>query len=104
MTVGRIVALAMAAALVVSGCSRAVGGTPTAAPGEVGRAALLNTTCREYSAMATPDRREVIAAIAAEGNQLVAANPDLWIGVAAALCSFVSPSAPVRDVVTGGMR
>jgi hypothetical protein len=49
-------------------------------------------------------RSEVIAAIGAEGNDLVAANPDLWAGVATALCTFASPSAPVRDVVTGGMR
>lgn len=104
MATRRIMVLAVAAALAAGGCSRAVEGTPTAAPGEVGRAALLNTTCREYTAMPTSDRRGVIAAIAAEGNQLVAANPDLWVGVAAALCSFVSPSAPVRDVVTGGIR
>ena len=104
MTSRRVVVLAVAAALVAGGCSRAVVGTPTAAPGEVGRAALAGTTCRDYTAMATSDRREVIVAIAAEGNQLVAANPDLWVGVAAALCSFVSPSAPVRDVVTGGIR
>ena len=94
----------MASVLTAGGCSRAIEGVPTAAPGEVARAALVNTTCREYTAMPTSDRRAVIAAIAAEGNQLVAANPDLWVGVAAALCSFVSPSAPVRDVVTGGIR
>lgn len=104
MTNPRIVMLAVAAALAAGGCSRAVEGTPTAAPGEVSRAVLANTTCRDYTSMATSDRREVIAAIAAEGNQLVAANPDLWVGVAAALCSFVSPGAPVRDVVTGGIR
>ena len=104
MTARRIVLLAAAVVVAGGGCSRAVEGTPTAAPGQVGRAALLDTTCREYTAMATTDRRAVIAAIGAEGNQLVAANPDLWVGVAAALCSFVSPSAPVRDVVTGGIR
>lgn len=104
MATGRIVLLVAAIVLAVGGCSRAIEGTPAAAPGEAGRGALLDTTCREYTAMATTDRRAVIAAIAAEGNQLVAANPDLWVGVAAALCSFVSPSAPVRDVVTGGIR
>ena len=96
--------LAVTAALTAGGCSRAVEGTPTATPGEMGRAALMNTTCRQYTSMPQSDRREVIAAIASEGNQLVAANPDLWVGVAAALCSFVSPSAAVRDVVTGGMK
>lgn len=101
----RIGAAALAlAALGSGGCSRAIEGTPQAAPGEVGTAALLNTTCREYGSMKQTSRREVMAAIGAEGNQLVAANPDLWVGVAAALCSFVDPGAPVRDVVTGGIR
>jgi hypothetical protein len=49
-------------------------------------------------------RREVINAIGTAGNKLVATNPDLWTGVAAALCTFASPSAPVKDVVTGGIR
>lgn len=87
-----------------AGCSHAIGGTPVAAPGEVGAAALLRTTCRDYAAMTDTARRDVIAAIGAEGNKLVAANPDLWVGVAAALCTFVDPSAPVKDVVTGGIR
>lgn len=105
MRVSRYAAAVLAlAALGAGGCSRAIGGTPVAAPGEVGAAALLATTCREYGAMKPASRREVIAAIGADGNQLVAANPDLWVGVAAALCSFVAPGAPVRDVVTGGIR
>jgi len=95
---------AIAVALAVSGCSHAIGGTPVAAPGEVGAAALLRTTCRDYAAMTTAARRDVIVAIGEEGNKLVATNPDLWVGVAAALCSFVDPSAPVKDVVTGGIR
>lgn len=104
-TVIAVVAVtATAVALLAGGCSRSVEGTPTATPGEAGRAALLDTTCREYTAMAPSGRREVIAAIGAAGNQLVAASPDLWVGVAAALCGFVAPSAPVRDVVTGGIR
>ena len=97
-------AVLLALVLGVAGCSRAIGGTPMAAPGEVGAAALLRTTCRDYAAMTDTARREVIAAIGAEGNKLVAANPDLWVGVAAALCTFVDPSAPVKDVVTGGIR
>jgi hypothetical protein len=101
---GAVIGLAAVAVLAAGGCSRAASGTPTAAAGEVGRASLLNTTCRQYSAMKPSDRREVIAAIGTEGNQLVAANPDLWVGVAAALCNFVSPSAAVRDIVTGGVR
>ena len=100
----RAVVMASAAALTVGGCSTAISGTPIAAPGEVGAAALLNTTCRDYTGMKAAARRDVIAAIGASGNQLVAMNPDLWVGVAAALCTFVAPSAPVRDVVTGGIR
>ena len=94
-----VIAVTAAAVLGAGGCSRAIGGTPVAAPGEVGVAALLSTTCRKDGA-----RRDVIAAIGQDGNKLVAANPDLWVGVAAALCTFVDPGAPVKDVVTGGVR
>ena len=54
--------------------------------------------------MTQSERRDVIVAIGEDGNKVVAANPDLWVGVAAALCNFVDPSAPVKDVVTGGRR
>ncbi len=101
---GAIAAALAVAALAAGGCSRAIGGTPVAAPGEIGAAALIATTCRDYTAMTQAARREVILAIGAEGNKLVAMNPDLWVGVAAALCGFVDPGAPVRDVVTGGVR
>lgn len=107
MTGGWRAAVAVSAALALAGCSTAVSGTPVAVPGQAGipeAAAALDTTCREYGAMAVPARRAVIAAIGEDGNQLVAANPDLWVGVAAALCSLVDPSAPVRDVLTGGIR
>lgn len=102
-TVGAIAVL-LALVSGVTGCSRAIGGTPVGTPGEVGPGALLRTTCRDYAAMTDTARRDVIAAIGQDGNKLVAANPDLWVGVAAALCSFVDPSAPVKDVVTGGIR
>lgn len=92
------------AALPIAGCSKAIGGTPVANPADIGAAALVNTTCREYTAMKDAARLEVIAAIGADGNKLVAMNPDLWAGVAAALCGFVDPGAPVKDVVTGGIR
>ncbi|MFN0141874.1 MAG: hypothetical protein ACKVP6_00310 [Mycobacterium sp.] len=92
--------LAVPVVLAAGGCSRGIAGTPVAAPG----AALLTTTCREYTGMTPPGRREVIAAIAENGNKLVATNPDLWVGVASALCTFAAPSTPVRDVVTGGLR
>jgi hypothetical protein len=54
--------------------------------------------------MKPASRLEVITAIGDDGNEMVATNPSLWVGVAAALCSFVAPSAPVRDVITGGLR
>jgi len=107
---GRLAAglLAVTVALAAGGCSRAVDGTPVATPGQagiaIGGADLLETTCREYAAMGTAARREVIVAIGEDGNQLVAGNPDLWVGVGAALCTFAAPSAPVRDVLTGGFR
>lgn len=104
---GVAITLVATAMLGAAACSRAVGGTPVAAPGDLGAvrgASLLTTTCRQYVAMKDPDRRDVIAAIGADGNQLVALNPDLWVGVAAALCTFADPGAPVRDVVTGGIR
>jgi len=98
--------LLAAAVLAGGGCSTAISGTPVAAPGAFGAGGggdPLATTCREYTAMPDVARREVMAAIATE-NQLVAANPDIWVGVATALCSFADPGAPVRDVVTGGIR
>lgn len=99
-----LAALAIAAAVGTGGCSRAIAGAPVAAPGDLGVAALLSTTCREYTAMKPASRLEVITAIGDDGNEMVATNPSLWVGVATALCSFVAPSAPVRDVITGGLR
>ncbi|MGY4710790.1 hypothetical protein ACXDF8_14730 [Mycolicibacterium sp. CBM1] len=108
----RRVALALLVSVVVvagGGCAKAITGTPVATPGEAGKplapADLTKTTCREYLAMDTVGRREVIKAIGDAGNQIVATNPVLWAGVAGALCGFVDPSAPVRDVVMGqGIR
>lgn len=94
------VSLTVAAVLGAVGCSRAISGTAVAPAG----AALLSTTCQEYVAMKQSSRREVIEAIGADGNRLVATNPEVWVGVAAALCTFTDPSTPVKDVVTGGMR
>jgi len=99
-----LAALALTVSLGAGGCSRAIGGTPVAAPGDLGLSALLSTTCREYTAMKPASRLEVITAIGDDGNAMVATNPSLWVGVATALCSFVAPSAPVRDVITGGLR
>jgi hypothetical protein len=104
---GAIAVLLAVAVLGAGGCARAISGTPLAAPGQLGVEAadgdLLATTCRQFTEMKDAGRREVILAIGAE-NQLVGANPEIWMGVATALCSFADPGAPVRDVVTGGFR
>ena len=97
-------ALLVAAVLGGGGCSRAIEGTPIATPGQAGAAARINATCRDYVGMTQSQRRDVIVAIGEDGNKVVAANPDLCVGVAVALCNFVDPGAPVKDVVTGGMR
>ena len=96
----------MLAAMVIGldGCSRAVGGTAVATPGQAGLAAKINTSCRDYMSMSQPERRDVIAAIGEDGNQILAENPDQWVAVASALCRFVDPSAPVKDILPGGMR
>lgn len=86
------------------GCSRAIGGTAVATPGQAGLAAKLNTSCGDYMSMSQSERRDVIAAIGEDGNTILADNPDQWVAVASALCRFVDPSAPVRDILPGGMR
>lgn len=96
--------LVLAAVVTAGGCSRAIEGVPMATPGQAGAAARINATCRDYVGMSEAERKDVIIAIGENGNKLVASNPDLWVGVAAALCNFVDPSAPVKDVVTGGMK
>ncbi|KUI23759.1 hypothetical protein AU194_02515 [Mycobacterium sp. GA-2829] len=64
-------------------------------------AALADTTCGEYVAMDPATQREVIEAIGAE-NSLVAMNPELWITLASAVCTFAAPATPVKDAVVGG--
>jgi hypothetical protein len=96
-------------AISVAACGNEIEGRPVAVPGQAGKplppANLLATTCRQYLKMDDAARREVITAIGKNGNQLVAMNPELWVGVAAALCGFVDPSAPVKDIVIGqGIR
>lgn len=105
-----IVALLAGAVMVAgAGCSKEIAGQPVAAPGQAGSgldtSELLATTCREYLEMDESGQREVMKAIAKDGNQIVGMNPQLWVGVAAALCGFVDPSAPVKDIVVGqGIR
>ena len=106
-----LVAMVMAIpiAVVAAGCANEISGTPVAAPGEAGKALapadLLSTTCRQFLTMDDTTRREVITAIGEDGNKFISGNPEVWVGVAGALCSFVDPSAPVRDIIMGeGMR
>lgn len=108
----RRVGLAVLAAIVVAtgaGCAAPIPGTPVAVPGQAGKPLvptdLASATCREYLAMDEATRREVIKAIGEKGNGLIGMNPELWVGVASALCTFVAPSAPVRDILVGqGLR
>ena len=104
-----LAALAAAVAVAVAGCATPIPGTPVAVPGQAGKplepADLSTTTCRQFLAMDDATRKEVIKAIGEKGNQLIGMNPDIWVGVAGALCTFVDPSAPVRDILIGqGLR
>jgi hypothetical protein len=74
--------------------------TRTATPG----APAADTTCDEYINLDEAAQREVITAVAAD-NQLVSLNPELWVTLTSALCTFAEPSTPVRDVLAGqGIR
>lgn len=99
-----LAAVAVAITVSGSGCSRAVSGTAVAPAGVAEEAALLSTSCKAYISMNQSARREVIVAIGDSGNKLVATNPDLWVGLAAALCAFTKTDVQVKDVVTGGIR
>lgn len=78
--------------------------TRTSAPGAPGTPAVADTTCEEYLDLDENGQREVISAIGEE-NDLVAINPELWITVTSALCTFAEPSTPVREVLEGqGIR
>ena len=46
-------------------------------------------------------KREVIEAIGLD-NELVALNPELWVSMAEAMCTFADESTLVKDAVTGG--
>lgn len=101
--------VAVPIAVAVAGCANEISGTPVAAPGQAGKglapADLLSTTCRQFLTMDDATRREVITAIGQDGNKFISGNPEIWVGVAGALCSFVDPSAPVKDIIMGeGMR
>jgi hypothetical protein len=78
--------------------------TRTSAPGAPGTPAVADTTCEEYLDLDEDAQRDVITAIGDE-NDLVALNPELWITVTSALCTFAEPTTPVREVLEGqGIR
>lgn len=78
--------------------------TRTSAPGAPGTPAVADTTCEEYIDLDEDSQRDVISAIGEE-NDLVALNPELWITVTSALCTFADPTTPVREVLEGqGIR
>ena len=78
--------------------------TRTTLPGAPGSPTAADTTCDEYIGLDEESQREVISAIGEE-NDLVALNPELWITVTSALCTFADPTTPVRDVLEGqGIR
>lgn len=94
---------------VPSSTTRARPPDPTAAPGAPGGpgapgappTGLAATVCSDYLDMDQAAQQDVIAAIGAE-NELVALNPELWITMASAMCTFAEPSTLVRDAVMGG--
>jgi hypothetical protein len=132
MTMPRWVLTACAVAtLTVAGCSNVTTGTPMADPDQTGQtttatspspttrarvpdpttpgprppgappAGLADTACGEYIDMDAATQRQVIEAIG-EQNELVALNPELWITMASAMCTFADPAALVKDAVVGG--
>lgn len=80
--------------------------TTSASPGAPGApgtppTGLAATTCTDYVNMDEATQRQVITAIG-EQNELVALNPELWITMASAMCTFAKPGTLVSDAVMGG--
>ncbi|MCV7416770.1 hypothetical protein H7K36_15800 [Mycolicibacterium litorale] len=75
--------------------------TPGPRPPGAPPAGLADTTCGEYVDMDEATQRQVIEAIG-EQNELVALNPELWITMANAMCTFADPATLVKDAVVGG--
>ncbi|WP_099023118.1 hypothetical protein [Mycolicibacterium palauense] len=108
--------LAVVAATMV-GCAKTVPGTPQADPAYAGvplesesstspggsAAPGADSTCSEYKTFNDVQKRAVIDAISEE-NQLVAMNPELWIGLADMMCTFAGPTTKVADAVIGSPR
>ncbi|KUI27435.1 hypothetical protein AU196_07765 [Mycobacterium sp. IS-1742] len=70
---------------------------PPGAPGT----GLVDTACGDFVGMDPQTQRQVIEAIG-EQNELVALNPELWITMASAMCTFADPATLVKDAVVGG--
>ncbi|CAN5461072.1 hypothetical protein BH11ACT6_BH11ACT6_56920 [soil metagenome] len=78
--------------------------TRTTGPGPSDTPANAETTCDEYLDLDEDGQRAVIEAVGAD-NELVGLNPELWITLTSALCTFAEPSTPVREVLEGqGIR
>ncbi|MET0900892.1 MAG: hypothetical protein ABWY45_23510 [Mycobacterium sp.] len=78
--------------------------TRTNAPAPPGTPADADTTCDEYVNLDEDAQRAVISAIGEE-NDLISLNPELWITLTSALCTFAEPSTTVREVLEGqGIR
>jgi hypothetical protein len=78
--------------------------TRTNAPAPPGTPSGADTTCDEYVGLDEEAQRAVISAIGEE-NDLISLNPELWITLTSALCTFAEPSTTVREVLEGqGIR
>jgi hypothetical protein len=73
---------------------------PIPAPGGPPPTGLAATTCGDYLTMSKDQQRQVIDAIGKD-NELVAMNPELWVGLGTAMCSFTPKTTLVRDAVAG---
>lgn len=61
---------------------------------------LAATTCGDYQTMDKTQQRQVIDAIGKD-NELVQMNPELWLGLAGAMCAFTPKTTLVKDAVAG---
>ncbi|MCV7209738.1 hypothetical protein H7J75_13835 [Mycolicibacterium canariasense] len=73
---------------------------PIPTPGGPPPTGLAATTCGDYQTMDKTQQRQVIDAIGKD-NQLVQMNPELWLGLASAMCAFTPKTTLVRDAVAG---
>lgn len=72
-------------------------GPTTSGPPPTGLAA---TTCGDYLTMTKQQQRQVIDAIGKD-NELIQMNPELWVGLGTAMCSFTPKTTLVKDAVAG---